>query len=141
MTFFGISGDALSLPTQMVAFTVAFTLGVCGWPKALLLPLIGLGLVANIVAQIIFAGGGPGACAGFVGFPVICLILGYSGRGIWWVAIRRKIPAPPCEGCGMAITDELTAECPACARRLRCKCGYSLAGNVSGVCPECGAPV
>ena len=25
--------------------------------------------------------------------------------------------------------------------RLCLRCGYSLAGNLSGVCPECGAPV
>lgn len=24
---------------------------------------------------------------------------------------------------------------------LRCMCGYDLTGNVSGVCPECGAPI
>ena len=27
------------------------------------------------------------------------------------------------------------------AEGLECKCGYDLTGNVSGRCPECGAPV
>jgi hypothetical protein len=27
------------------------------------------------------------------------------------------------------------------ARRKCQQCGYSLVGNVSGICPECGAPV
>jgi predicted amidophosphoribosyltransferase len=42
---------------------------------------------------------------------------------------------------GYAIVDEVrkhrrTRGGPICPR-----CGYSLTGNVSGVCPECGTPV
>ena len=83
MIFFGISGDTLSLVTQIVAFIMAFVLGVSGRPKALLQPLIGLGIVADLVGQFFFAGGGPGACVGLVVLPVFCLISGYIGRGIW----------------------------------------------------------
>jgi hypothetical protein len=36
-----------------------------------------LGLVINIVAQILIAGQGPGACFGFVVFPFLGLILSY----------------------------------------------------------------
>jgi len=36
-----------------------------------------LGLLVNIVAQIAIAGGGPGACVGFVGFPLYGLIISW----------------------------------------------------------------
>ena len=36
-----------------------------------------LGLLINIVAQILIAGGGPGACAGFVVFPLCGLLISW----------------------------------------------------------------
>ena len=46
-----------------------------------------------------------------------CLVAGWIGRVVALVRSLRRSP-------------------------LDCQhCGYSLAGNVSGVCPECGTPV
>jgi hypothetical protein len=40
-----------------------------------------IGLLVDVVAQILIAGGGPGACLGFVAFPL-------SGLLISWLTLR-----------------------------------------------------
>lgn len=44
-----------------------------------------LGFLANIVAQILIAGGGPGACVGFVAFPLCGLLIS-------WLTLRITGP-------------------------------------------------
>jgi hypothetical protein len=48
-----------------------------------------LGLGVNVVAQIIIAGGGPGAFVGFVFLPVLFVVAARLGRGVRWVVARR----------------------------------------------------
>ena len=44
---------------------------------------------------------------------------------IWWLAVVRRNPPLPQKN-----------DQPACN-----SCGYSLTGNTSGTCPECGSPI
>lgn len=142
MRLFGLSGEALSLITQVVAFFVAFLCGLLGSPRGLLASLIGLGLLANIVGQIIFAGGGEGAFAGMCGLPLICIFFGYLGRGTRLLfESRRSKACIVCEQCKTTVDNDVVV-CPTCGKIVRCgSCGYDLTGNVSGTCPECGTAI
>lgn len=112
----GIQGWSLAI--QLVAICAAAAIGTT-WRARTAVPLaIVAGLTANIVAQVLFAGGGPGACVGFVLLPGYCV-----GAALGGAALSRFV--------------RRTRYCPG-----RCdRCGYDLTGNVSGVCPECGKPV
>jgi len=76
----------LSLMVQVLGAiaAVAFTF-MCRRKKWALAVGPVLGLLVNIVAQILIAGGGPGACVGFVVFPVYGLIIS-------WLTLRIAGP-------------------------------------------------
>jgi hypothetical protein len=80
---FGILDDVWSLIVQLLGFLVAFVLGVVWRPgKSPMLAAAALGLMVNIVAQILIAGGGPGAFVGFVAFPLLCMLAAAIGKGL-----------------------------------------------------------
>jgi hypothetical protein len=60
---------------------------------------------------------------------------GLSGRGWWIVAAPVWLPAAPCAAIGLWLPLKAWRR-----RRGGCcvVCGYSLAGNTTGICPECG---
>jgi hypothetical protein len=70
--------DFLSLMVQVwgAIAAVAFTFM---WRRQKWALAVGpvLGLLVNIVAQILIAGGGPGACVGSVGFPLYGLVISW----------------------------------------------------------------
>jgi hypothetical protein len=110
-----LSPETCSLIVQILAICIAGVLGAVCRVKSAVSIALGEAVVANILAQIVIAGGGPGACAGFILLPAYC-----AGAALLGAALRRLIRRKPfepgqCEGCG-----------------------YDLTGNVSGVCPECG---
>lgn len=140
MPIFGISGALASLIIQILALIASFALGALGYRRHPLSVALVIGLSANIVGQIIFAGGGPGACVGMVIIPLYCLAAGYIGKGCRWAVVgRHEIPLL-CHACGKKIDREHPgSSCPECGELSRCaRCGYSLQGNVTGRCPECG---
>ena len=139
MTYRGVSGEWLSLLTQIAAFVISLALGLAGVRKGLTGLLVGIGIVADVLGQIVFAGGGPGACVGFVVFPILCVAIGHIGSGVRYLVTFARHPVARCQNCGTEVYEKAAAICPVCRRRIRCgHCGYSLTGNVSGVCPECG---
>ena len=76
------SPESLSFLFQIVGFVaVAVFTFLCRrrrWAIAIG-PVFGLAI--NIIAQIVIAGGGPGACVGFVAFPLY-------GLAISWLTLR-----------------------------------------------------
>lgn len=52
-------------------------------------------LLANIVGQIVVAGGGPGACVGMVALPAYGMLMAWVSLSVseWWKGIRRKSKA------------------------------------------------
>ena len=46
-----------------------------------------------------------------------------------------------CGNCGYSLEGNVSHVCPECGTPVRCKnCHYILVGNISGRCPECGTP-
>ncbi len=78
---FGISDDVLSLVVQLLGFALAFVLGLM-WPrgKSPMAAAVVLGLIVNVVAQILIAGGGPGAFVGFFVLPLLCMLAAALGK-------------------------------------------------------------
>jgi len=135
----GLSGNAWSLVIQLMAFAIVFLIGLLGFRGSLLIVALALGVPANVIGQIVFAGGGPSACVGFVGIPLWCLASGWAGGGVWWLMWGRKLRLPVCENCGAPLSNEFSSSCTKCGKPARCRfCGYNLTGNESGRCPECG---
>jgi len=142
ITFLGVSGDIWSLVIQLAAVAVSFIIGLRGYDRPLLHVTLPIGIAANVLGQIVFAGGGPGACAGMVIIPIFCLIAAYIGRGGWWLLWGRKRRPLVCGDCGATTDDQSSSVCRECGTPIRCHhCGYDLTGNVSGRCPECGTAV
>jgi hypothetical protein len=79
---FGISDDMLSLVVQVLGLMFAFVLGLTWRGKSLMAAAIALGVIVNVVAQMVIAGGGPGAFVGFVVLPVLCMLAAAFGRGV-----------------------------------------------------------
>jgi hypothetical protein len=80
---FGISDDVWSLIVQLLGFVIAFVVGLaCAPRKSPMVAAVVLGLIVNVVAQILIAGGGPGAFVGFVALPLICMLAAALGKGI-----------------------------------------------------------
>jgi hypothetical protein len=79
----GISDDVLSLVVQLLGFAIAFVVGLV-WPrnKSPMAAAVVLGLLVNVVVQILNAGGGPGALAGFVALPLLCMLAAALGKGL-----------------------------------------------------------
>jgi hypothetical protein len=139
MNFWGVPGDMLSFLTQILAMVLTFIIGLAGYRGSLLRAAAYVGIPANTLAQLIFAGGGPGVCLGLVALPLWCFATGYMGRGLWWLLWGRNQHPPACENCGALLLNEFSSFCGACGKPARCRfCGYNLAGNTSGRCPECG---
>lgn len=105
ITFLGVSGEIWSLVIQLAAVVVSFTIGLRGYDRPLLHAALPIGIVANVLGQIVFAGGGPGACVGMVIIPIYCLIGAYIGRGGWWLFWGRK-RRPPLRADRRATTDD-----------------------------------
>jgi hypothetical protein len=117
-----LSPENLSLAVQVLGLAYAVSLGVRR-PYGSVMPIcVGLGIIVDIVAQGFIAGGGPGAVAGFFMLPIYACLCGWIGQRIGRSILSRKEPrcdSPPyCRGCD-----------------------YSLFGNVSGICPECGKQI
>ncbi len=89
MSVLGVSGEVLSLAIQILALAASFILGTSRCRRALLLSALAIGVVANIVGQVILAGGGPGACAGMVMLPLFCAFASLVGKGCRWVVVGR----------------------------------------------------
>jgi hypothetical protein len=85
----GISDDAFSLIVELLGLVLAFILGVL-WPrgKSPMAAAAVLGLVVNVVAQILIAGGGPGAFVGFVAVPLLCMLAAVLGKGLRTILFR-----------------------------------------------------
>ena len=142
VTFFGISGEACSLLTQLLAMGICFLIGLAGFRGSLFLVALIFGIAANVLGQIVFAGGGPGACVGFVAIPLMCLLSAWMGRGTWWSIWGRKIRPPVCDNCGAILPGPMLSVCLECGQPPHCRaCGYNLKGNTSGRCPECGLSI
>jgi hypothetical protein len=78
---FGITDDLLSLLVQLLGFAVAFIVGRA-WPRdrSPMPAAFVLGLIVNFVALILIAGGGPGAFAGLVALPLLCMFAAALGK-------------------------------------------------------------
>jgi hypothetical protein len=80
---FGITDDVLSLVVQLLGFALAFVVGLaCPRGKSPMAAAIVLGVVVNVGAQILIAGGGPGAFVGFVALPLLCMLAAALGKGL-----------------------------------------------------------
>lgn len=89
----GYSDDAWSLIVQLAGLGVAFVVGLASLRRSPVLAAVVLGLIVNVVAQIVIAGGGPGAFVGFFILPLACCVAASLGKGIRWVAeglLRRR---------------------------------------------------
>ena len=88
---FGIPDDVLSLIVQLIGFAFAFVLGLM-WPRAKspMAAAIVLGLIVNVVAQVLMAGGGPGAFVGFLVLPLFCMLAAALGKGVRALAPRGR---------------------------------------------------
>ena len=73
-----------SLIIQLIALLVALCMGLFheSRPKITTLGLIGI--TTNVIAQVLIAGGGPGACAGMVVLPLYVIAAGYLG---WFIRL------------------------------------------------------
>jgi hypothetical protein len=88
---FGISDDTLSLIIQLLGFALAFVVGLASpGNKSPMAVAILLGLVVNVVAQIVIAGGGPGALVGFVALPLLCMLAAVLGKGLRSLTPSRR---------------------------------------------------
>jgi hypothetical protein len=122
-----LSREYASLAIQILGMLSAFLIGLARYDKSRTLVALGCiacGLVANVVGQILVAGGGPGAFCGFVVLPAYALVAGLLGR-----ALGRWIYRPPVNNDGLGF---LVPRCK--------KCGYCLNGLTERRCPECGTP-
>lgn len=92
---FHMSMESLSLFVQLAGLGMAFLVGLFA-PRGQnrVGTAIGIGLVANVVGQLVIAGGGPGAFVGFLMLPVFCIVCLMIGKLIGEVASalrdRRK---------------------------------------------------
>lgn len=87
----GISDDVLSLLVQLLGFLIAFVVGLV-WPRnrSPMPTAVVLGLIVNVVAMILIAGGGPGAFVGFVALPLVCMLAAALGKGLRVFASRGR---------------------------------------------------
>jgi hypothetical protein len=86
---FGMSDDRWSLVVQVLGFIAAFLLGLAWTPgRSPTLAAVALGVAVNVVAQIVIAGGGPGAFVGFVALPLFCVVAATVGKAV------RAVVAP-----------------------------------------------
>lgn len=77
----GLTDDMWSLVGQVIGCIVAFLFGVlCDPNRSLGLMAVIIGWVTNVVAQVLIAGGGPGAFAGFFILPLFCWFAASLGR-------------------------------------------------------------
>jgi hypothetical protein len=120
--------------------------------------LPGLGIVTEGLIFSAMFGGWFGACVGGVCAPVFAIVFrrkSFDATGAWLfltvtpcvILLHLFLPflaASPfsivvflmaCAGLGAELEDECKPE------GLCQNCEYNLAGNVSGICPECGTPV
>lgn len=87
----GVSDDVLSLVVQLLGFALAFAVGlVSPRGKSPMAAAVVLGLIANVVAQILIAGGGPGAFVGFITLPLLCMLAAALGKGLRALTSRGR---------------------------------------------------
>jgi hypothetical protein len=79
----GFSDDEWSAVLQALGALLAFLIGLAWTGRRRPIPeAVGLGVVVNVVAQIVIAGGGPGAFVGLVVLPLIYIIAAAIGMGV-----------------------------------------------------------
>jgi hypothetical protein len=79
----GFSDDEWSAIVQAMGALLAFLIGLFWTGRRRPIPeAVVLGLVVNVVAQILIAGGGPGAFVGFFGLPVVYVVATVLGAGV-----------------------------------------------------------
>jgi hypothetical protein len=84
---FGISDDLWSLVIQLIGLLIAFVIGLAWVPgKSPMLAAIAVGVIVNVVAQILISGGGPGAFVGFVALPLFYMLAAALGKGVRAIA-------------------------------------------------------
>lgn len=79
----GLTDDIWSFVVQIAGMVLCLLIGLLGPIELRLLSVaILIGLIINIVGQIVIAGGGPGAFVGFFALPLWCWLAAGIGRGI-----------------------------------------------------------
>jgi hypothetical protein len=79
----GFSDNEWSAIVQGLGALLAFLIGLLWTGRRRAIPeAVVLGLVVNVVAQVVIAGGGPGAFVGFVGLPLVYLLAVALGAGV-----------------------------------------------------------
>ena len=79
----GVSTDVLSLAIQLSGIALSFMLGLARRRRRSPVgAAVAIGVIVNIVAQVLIAGGGPGAFVGFVFLPLACLLAAALGKGL-----------------------------------------------------------
>lgn len=69
--------------------------------------------------------------------PALIAIAGISL--LFWRRFRRKFAPGYCDSCGYGLAGNTSGRCPECGAVVRCaKCGFDLQHSVGGRCPECG---
>jgi hypothetical protein len=83
----GVPDAGWSLILQILGLVLSFILGVLNRPRNRAVSIAaGLGILVNIVGQMILAGEGPALCPGFVVFPLVFMLAAWLGGR------ARKIP-------------------------------------------------
>lgn len=97
----GLSDGIWSVIVQLTGLCIAFLVGITSRNRGIRSgPLIGLGIVVNIVAMIVIGRGGGGALVGFLFFPLIYCIAAAIGKVIRMIVLflwRTKPSSPPTE--------------------------------------------
>lgn len=87
--FGGLSDQTWSLYVQLAAMAFSLGLGFIRRSWNAIWVALAVGLLANIVGQVLIAGGGEGALVGMVILPAYCGMLALMG----WAAGRLLLPA------------------------------------------------
>jgi len=93
---FGLSDDWWSLMVQMCGLMIVLVIGLRSPPKrSPMVAAIVLGIVVNVVAQILISGGGPAAFLGFLMYPLLFYVAAVIGKGVRWLAgfNRKTVPS------------------------------------------------
>lgn len=86
---FGWSDDVWAFAIQIIGMAVIFLIGLLRKKPRLMLDALVVGLLVDIVAELIVAGGGPSAFVGLFIFPILFYIVGFIGTLVR-KAFRRR---------------------------------------------------